>query len=196
MTLEELSIRFTADAQPLTAKLSQLSGLMSAASAQAGALEAAFYASGSRAGAGLAGGILSQKGAVTAAAQAVARAAESALRAALKIHSPSKVTQDMGARFDEGFALGIRGAQTDAQDAAVHMSALSLDALRLPKAQELPAASFQKTDERALAAAFSDAARQISITVPLEVDGYRLGVAAANGLNRVRASTGRFGLTL
>ena len=67
------------------------------------------------------------------------------------------------------------------------------DALRKPEIT-LPEASVQ-----AVRRAEPDAETllsQLSITVPLEIDGYRLGVAAIEGINRVSQGTGRVELTL
>ena len=38
--------------------------------------------------------------------------------------------------------------------------------------------------------------QNISITIPLELDGYRLGVAAIEGINRVTQGSGRVELNL
>ena len=37
---------------------------------------------------------------------------------------------------------------------------------------------------------------QLSLTIPLEIDGYRLGVAAIEGINRVNSATGRVELSM
>ncbi len=65
------------------------------------------YSSGVYIGAGLANGMASQVGAVQSAAAQLAAAAEAAIRAKAKIHSPSKVTDELGGYFGIGFANGI-----------------------------------------------------------------------------------------
>ena len=57
--------------------------------------------------AGLAGGIISGRSRVIEAAKSVAQAAAQAAKAALDIHSPSKVTEGFGEMFDLGFVRGI-----------------------------------------------------------------------------------------
>ncbi len=197
MTLEEISIEFTADAAPLIQKLNELTGLMKAAKGRADALESAFYASGANAGAGLAAGITSKKAAVAAAAAAVAQAAAAALRGALQINSPSRVTRDFGRRFDEGLALGMKADEQAVGAQAQNVARRMLDALELPRAAALPAGEKQTPDDGAhLAESLKEALNGLSLSVPLEVDGYRLGVAAAQGLRQVRQATGRAQITL
>ena len=192
MTLEEISIQFTADAAPLIRKLSELTGLMDAAKARADALEAAFYSSGANAGAGLAAGILGKKSAVAQAAASVAKAAADALRGALQISSPSRVTRDFGRRFDEGLALGMKADENAVGGEARSVARRMIGALELPRAQALPKAGAENAPDGArLADSLKEALAGLSLTVPLEVDGYRLGVAAAQGLRRVQLSTGR-----
>lgn len=193
MTLEELSIRLSADIAPLAAALSQAESLLTAAGAQADNLAANFYAAGANAGQGLANGLTAQRGAVVAAAQALADAAAGALREALDIHSPSKVTFAVGELFDEGLLRGIQGSAGRVEKAAGSLGDSAADALRMPEIT-LPEASVQagrraEPDAETLLS-------QLSITVPLEIDGYRLGVAAIEGINRVSQGTGRVELTL
>lgn len=59
--------------------------------------------------AGLASGIASGRSGVISAAVSVARAAASAARSALAIHSPSRVTEELGELFDRGFIEGVEG---------------------------------------------------------------------------------------
>lgn len=62
MTLDELSIRFTADISAFSAAMASLTGLIGAANAQVDGMAAHFQAAGASAGAGLSSGILSQQG--------------------------------------------------------------------------------------------------------------------------------------
>lgn len=191
MTLEELSVRFTADAQPLIQTLNELSALVQSASEQAEALTSAYRVCGENAGNALALGLLSKKDTVVRSARLVADAAKNALKEALDIHSPSRVTMKMGQRFDEGFVKGLAAGRANVQDAAAGIGDLSLDALSLPQMKALSAAPFAQNTEKSLSDTLNEALRHLEITVPLEVDGYRLGVAAIRAMQQVSETTGR-----
>ena len=191
MTLEELSVRFTADAQPLIQTLNELSALVQSASEQAEALTSAYRVCGENAGNALALGLLSKKDTVVKSARLVADAAKNALKEALDIHSPSRVTMKMGQRFDEGFVKGLAAGRANVQDAAAGIGDLSLDALSLPQMKALSAAPFAQNTEKSLSDTLNEALRRLEITVPLEVDGYRLGVAAIRAMQQVTETTGR-----
>lgn len=66
---------------------------------------------------GLASGISSGRSAVISAAVNVARSAAAAVRTELSIHSPSRVTREMGEYFDLGFIRGVEGMTPDIEDA-------------------------------------------------------------------------------
>ena len=191
MTLEELSVRFTADAQPLIQTLNELSALVQSVSEQAEALTSAYRVCGENAGNALALGLLSKKDTVVRSARLVADAAKNALKEALDIHSPSRVTMKMGQRFDEGFVKGLAAGRANVQDAAAGIGNLSLDALSLPQMKALSAAPFTQNTEKSLSDTLNEALRHLEITVPLEVDGYRLGVAAIRAMQQVNETTGR-----
>lgn len=70
---------------------------------------------------GLASGILSEEGAVVAAANQVASAATAAMARATDSHSPSKVTEKIGASVAEGLVVGMEGGT-----AAVNAAATAL----------------------------------------------------------------------
>ena len=195
MTLEEISVLFTADIAPITAAANELTGLLSALDAQADALAARFYASGSQAAEGLRDGLLSRRSAISAAAQALASAASSALRNALSIHSPSRITYQVGAFFDEGLLRGISGSASQVEKEADALGRRAAAALETPDFS-LPIPTVQPASSVAAASAASLESLPISITIPLEIDGYRLGVAAIEGINRVTQGTGRVELTL
>lgn len=189
MTLEELSVQFSADISPFAAAMTALSGLLTQAGAQADGMAAGFQAAGANAGAGLRNGLLSQRSAVAAAAKALADAASSALRGALSIHSPSRVTFEAGRFFDEGLLQGIEASAGRVEKEAAGLGEKTAAALSAP---EISA----PIEGRAFAAQPSTAAAPpdeapLSITVPLEIDGYRLGVAAIEGINRVTHGAGR-----
>ena len=195
MTIEEISVLFTADTAPITAALAELTGLLSSLNAQADALAAGFYSSGALAADGLRDGLLSRRYAISAAAQALASAASGALRNALAIHSPSRLTYQVGTFFDEGLLRGISGSAARVEKEAASLGRRAADALDMPEiARPLPA--FQPSPGPAAPGAQSPDSLPISITIPLEIDGYRLGVAAIEGINRVTQSTGRVELSL
>ena len=194
MNLEELSVTFLADISPFSAAMEQLSALLSGAAGQADQLAVQFYEAGARGGDGLAQGLLSRRGAVAAAAAALAQAASSALRGALQIHSPSKVTYETGRFFDEGLLQGISSSAGRVEKEASQLGQHAADALEMPK--NFPDA-FPLTRREQHGLQPSDPLlTPFSLTIPLEIDGYRLGVAAIEGINRVNGTTGRVELSL
>lgn len=179
MTLEELSIIYTADVQPALDAIRSLVLTLSRSAEQMEQMNTAFARAGSDAALGLANGILSSREQVLSAARELASVAADALRSALQIHSPSRVTEEMGAHFTSGLANGILGSA----------AALS----------ETPAFAPQGAAFFASSPAFENvtpAQENIHITVPIEVDGYQLGVAAIEGINRVSRATGRAELSV
>lgn len=193
MTLDELSVSFTADISAFASAVSQVSSLISSASAEADQLAAKFSAAGAAAGDGLRSGILSRRGAVMAAARAVAAAAATALRSALDIHSPSRVTYQVGAYFDQGLLEGISRSAAQVEKEAAQLGQSAARALAGP---EMSPAAVPFPAAAAPAAPAAGAESTISLTIPLEIDGYRLGVAAIEGINRVTQGRGRVELTL
>ena len=167
---------------------------------------------------GFAAGIRSRRGAAGAAAGAVAAAAAARMRAVLRIHSPSKVTRGRGERFGQGFSLGVLGGCGDAADAAGRLAGSAAGELR----SALGGADFggmaaaldgiggigaarggiladvggQKALEDRVRAAVEEALGGVTLTVPLNVDGMRLGEASIRGINAVTRSAGRVLLKL
>ena len=178
MTLEELSILYTADTAPAVEEIRSLLQVLYDTSREADQLAADFSASGIRAGEGLAGGILSSRERVVAAAREVAEAAAAALRAALDIHSPSRVTMETGEQFASGLYEGMMHSADGAFSALGHLA----PGMSLPS-------SLEKTP-------VEKSGGDIHITVPLEVDGYQLGMAAIESINRVSRMTGRSELSI
>lgn len=166
-----------------------------------GANAAASYAQGVRAGVsdlesagraltdGFARGVGSRSGAVSAAVRRMANSATRLLRSLLSIHSPSKVTEEYGAFFAEGFAGGIRGAQIDVERAAGSLGNTAANALRRT---EVPV-SAARADANAAA---ERALENVNLTIPIHVDGMKLGEASIRGINAVTRSTGRLMLNL
>ena len=66
---------------------------------------------------GLASGIRAGQSGVISAAINVAKAAAAAAKSALAIHSPSRVTRELGEYFDLGFIRGVERMTPDIQDA-------------------------------------------------------------------------------
>ena len=196
MTLEEISVRFTADIAPLSAAVSEATGLLTDLGARADALESAFRLSGAQAAEGLRQGLISRRFSVMDAARSLADAAAEALRAALDIHSPSRLTYQVGAYFDEGLLRGISGSAGRVEREAAALGHSAAAALAVPDAPDSPLPNFSPLSPLSAPAADAAALPPISLTVPLEIDGYRLGVAAIDAINRVTQSTGRVELEI
>lgn len=191
MILEELSVVFSADIAPFTQAVSQITAMLPGLADAADGLAAAFHTAGVEAALGLENGLMSQRGAVAAAARLVADAAANALRSALQVHSPSKLTYEAGVFFDEGL---LRGMQDSADSVAREASSLGRGAAQALLVPDLdmplsPQPAFQQA-----ASAPAEKEMPISIQIPLEIDGYRLGLAAIEGINRVTQGTGRLDL--
>ena len=188
-------------ASGLTAALSQgragalLEGAAAAvgyASAVKGGVSGAKSA-GAQLSAGMASGIKSGKSKVTSAVSQVVSAALSKMRAMLDIHSPSKVTRGLGAYFGEGFAGGISQSASLAQSAAQSLGGAALEGLSgVPEADE----GLSGRLHSAVNAAVQDALGGVEITIPLSVDGMKLGEASIRGINAVTKSAGRLLLNI
>lgn len=63
-------------------------------------------------------------------AEVIATNAANRMRRALRIHSPSRVTMEIGGYFGEGFAIGISDSAKTVADAVTDMTAQSLDATK------------------------------------------------------------------
>lgn len=92
------------------------------ASLNAGASMA--YSAGANISKGFAQGMLSQLGVIRNAANQMAIAADKAVRAKAKIHSPSKVSDSLGAYWGEGFANGISDMANKVWNAAESLVAI------------------------------------------------------------------------
>lgn len=228
MTLETLRIEFQAEASGLEGQLAGLAsaldsfgGRLDAIGAQAlpaGRLMADNFAAGARGGigaaqsagsalaAGFAAGITARTGAVLSAARSMVNQATALMRSALSIHSPSKVTAELGGRFGEGFARGILATARDVGAAAGALGSAGVDALaKLPgiaalerasaiaPAGDMSAALPKEAREAAPlgAEAAQRAMENLNLTIPLNVDGMKLGEASIRGINAVTRSAGR-----
>ncbi|MBF0843743.1 phage tail tape measure protein, partial [Streptococcus danieliae] len=78
----------------------------------------AFNSAGSFIADGLSAGINAMSGNVMGVAASLASKAASAIKAALKIHSPSRVTKEFGMYFGLGFINGISGMEAKTKKTA------------------------------------------------------------------------------
>ena len=88
------------------------------------------YSSGRYIGQGLANGMRSMLGTVRSAAAQLAAAADAAIRAKARIHSPSKVSEKIGAYWGEGWVNGILSKVKDTRNAMTEL-------LYMPKMENL-----------------------------------------------------------
>lgn len=80
-------------------------------------------------GAGFLGGLNAMSGAIIGRARAIASAAAAAMRSALRIHSPSRVTAQIGEYTGEGFVDGIDNLIRPAKQMATKLANGAVDAL-------------------------------------------------------------------
>lgn len=106
-----------------------LSGMPAAAAAFGAQAVREFSGAGSNAGRAFASGIRSQISASAAAGSAIGRAALSALRATLDIHSPSRRMREAGVFSGRGFALGISDEITRAENSIRLLAGRTLSAV-------------------------------------------------------------------
>lgn len=105
------------------------SKIAKAGSSGASAQKSSFVSVGGNLSLGLASGIRSNSGAVSAAARETVRAAVAAAKAEGKIHSPSRVMDsDVGKWMPLGMAAGIRKHTKDVEDASGEMANASVEA--------------------------------------------------------------------
>lgn len=186
MTLEEMSVVFSADVQPFALAVDAVQGMAAGAVQAVDAMAAEFTQAGLQAALGLRAGLLLGKSSVVHAAAELAAAAARAMRDALDIHSPSRVTREMGRMFDEGFLQGILEHTPRIEEETRRVSRQAAQGLQESMPQTVPGSSGGE-------AAFS---APVHVTLPLELDGYRLGMAVLENINRIRQSTGRVELQL
>lgn len=186
MTLEEMSVVFSADVQPFARAVDAVQDMAAGAVQAVDGMAAEFLQAGLQAAQGLRAGLLLGKGSVVRAAAELAAAAAQAIRDTLQIRSPSRVTREMGQMFDEGFLQGILENTPRIEEETRRVSHQA--------AQGLQGAA----PHGAFSGASGDAAfsAPVHVTMPLEIDGYRLGMAVLENVNRIRQSTGRVELQL
>lgn len=130
----------------------------------------AAYTAGAYISQGFAQGMYSQLGAIRSAAAQMAAAADAAIRAKAKIHSPSKVSGKLGRFFGEGYVNELYAMAKDAWKAAealVSVPSVALPDLSLAYAGELSADYAYYRDY------------QTTVEVPLSVDGKEFARATA-----------------
>lgn len=169
-----------------TAQASLAARSVSAAAkfSNSGAVSAARSA-GAALGQGFANGISSKYGAVMQAANRIANAAVSRIRSALSIHSPSRVSFQLGGWFGEGFAGGVLDSldQVERSAAALSQGASNFLARQSALLPEIEGAS-AALGGRAIP-------QDMNITIPMYVDGMKLGEASIRGINQVTRSAGK-----
>ena len=132
---------------------------------------------------GFESGLLSYLDKIKNAAAKLAKAAIDKLKSLLKIASPSKVTFAMGGFFAEGFAGGIMNSASMARDSARMLANGAVTALN--------AGNMHLGGEASLSGMV-----RAAVTIPLNVDGIRLGEASIRGINRVTRASGRLMLEI
>ena len=169
---------------------------------------AAARSAGRSTGAGYAGGILDALPSVKNAARTLANAAQSIIKSALKIHSPSKVTRELGAFAGEGFSLGVKDELSAVRAQAMALAGAAEGGFSAAQPVIAGAAvnrSIMAQPEtgmrgdavtQAVQAAVRSAMDSVQITVPLNVDGVKLGEASIRGINAVTKRTGRLQLNI
>ena len=128
------------------------------------------YASGAFISIGFAQGMLSQMAIIQAAANKMVAAADKAIRAKAKIHSPADLTDELGSYFGQGWVNGILGMVRNARIAAEKLVAI-------PEVQTPSLANAFGGELSADYDYYRNA--NYTIEVPLEVDGKRFAKATA-----------------
>lgn len=100
-----------------------------ASSGRSGVQSVSWYSSGSFLSQGLANGINSMSGYVMSVAANLAQRASNAIKRALDIHSPSRVTYAFGEYFSEGFINGIVSLSGQAVKASTTLAEKTVDAV-------------------------------------------------------------------
>ena len=112
--------------------------------------------------AGLAGGIDRYSYLVRRSAAQLAYEANSSLRGALSIESPSKVTAEAGKYFTEGFSIGIQDKMREAAQAAAMLAQSAVGGLQMVGYEPQPTTNYSKTVSAPIS---------INLTIEGNVDG-------------------------
>ena len=150
---------------------------------------------GTQFGQGMGQGIAGARSAVSSAAARLGNEAASALRQALAVRSPSRVTREIGAYFDAGMLAGIRGGEHDVGTAAREMGRQAAEALAsaVPRRQRSAAEQTEmrtergQTDPLALARMLASALDGVSV----RLDGSEVGRMIAPAVSQAIAQSAR-----
>ena len=113
---------------------------------------------GEAVGEGLAAGMNSKAGEVSAAASRLANAAAEAQRWSLGIHSPSRVAREIGEYFADGNVEGILSKEKDVQSAAIMLGNAATRGLSSASSKfSMGNTNYQSTDYKALSQVFTKA---------------------------------------
>ena len=134
------------------------------------------YSAGYYIGQGLANGMRSQLGAVQSVAAQLAAAAEKAIRAKAKIHSPSKITEKLGMYWGEGFGNGIDSMRDFVRTASEKL--VNIPNVHGPKMQ---LAGMYGVSELSDDYNYTKDVR-FTVNVPLEIDGKEFARATADDM--------------
>ena len=146
-------------------------------------------AAGANIGAGLAAGMRSQLGAVRSAAAQLAAAAEAAIRAKAKIHSPSKVTEKLGAYWNAGWINKLKDGASEARKWSERL--VSIPQIRQPEfAMSYAGYSGSASDDY-----YYGGGGTYVIEVPVNIDGREVSRVTApymqSDLNRLETRESR-----
>lgn len=131
------------------------------------------YSSGAYISQGFASGMLSQLGTIRSAAAQMAAAADEAVRAKAKIHSPSKVSEKSGEFYGEGWVGGILSKVKDARKAAERLVSLP----RTLQAPKLSIAGYGGSLDTDNFEYYGSA--EYTIVVPVEIEGKEVAKVTA-----------------
>lgn len=133
------------------------------------------YSSGVYIGAGLANGMASQIGYVRSVAAQLASAAEAAIRAKARIHSPSKVTDKLGGYYGIGWVNGILDKVRMAKQAAEKL----VNIPKLVPAVDMGLSGYSFNDQLNDEYCYGSGGAVYTIYVPVELDGREMAKATA-----------------
>ena len=133
------------------------------------------YSSGVYIGAGLANGMASQIGYVRSVAAQLASAAEAAIRAKARIHSPSKVSGKLGGYWGIGWVNGILDKVRMAKQAAEKL----VNIPKLVPAVDMGLSGYSFNDQLNDEYCYGSGGAVYTIYVPVELDGREVAKATA-----------------
>ena len=154
-------------------------------------MQGSAYSIGAYIGQGLANGMRSELGTVQSVAAQLAAAADAAIRAKAKIHSPSKVSEESGTFWGQGWVNGILSKVRDAKRAAIEL--ISIPNVSIPRfnlAYSTSGGTMDLNDDYDYGRA-----RYIRIEVPVDLDGREIARASAEYMedeqNKIRTRDDR-----